>query len=117
MAEHPKFVFRLTIKAGVAMGPGKADLLRAIEATGSITAAAKQLGMSYRTAWLLVQSMNEHFTEPLVIAGRGGATRGGATVTPTGHKVVVIYEKVQAEAAKAAAKHSAAFSKFLKPGV
>lgn len=99
------------------MGPGKAELLRAIEATGSITAAAKQMGMSYRRAWLLVQSMNEHFLEPLVEAGRGGASRGGATVTQSGHQVLKLYEKVQAQADKAAAKHSAAFSKFLKPEV
>lgn len=113
-SQRPNFVFRISIKAGVAMGPGKAELLRAIESCGSITAAAKQLDMSYRRAWMLVQSMNEHFQKPLVETGRGGATRGGAVVTPAGHAVLALYEAMQAEAEKVVTKHTKAFGRLLK---
>lgn len=75
---------RIRIQGDIAMGPGKADLLEAIQATGSISAAARQLGMSYRRAWQLVEVMNRCFCEPLVTTTRGGAGRGGAAVTPPG---------------------------------
>ncbi|MGC1818017.1 MAG: LysR family transcriptional regulator, partial [Casimicrobiaceae bacterium] len=70
--------FRLRIISGdnIALGPGKVDLLEAIGATGSISAAAKALGMSYRRAWLLVDTMNRCFAQPVVAAETGGA-RGG----------------------------------------
>lgn len=96
------------------MGPGKASLLRAIDATGSISAAAKSLDMSYRRAWTLVESMNEHFQDPLVDKARGGAGRGGAAVTAMGHKVLKLYEQMQAEADLVVAKHAAAFGRLLK---
>src|SRR6185437_6573473 len=75
----PKIQHRLRIVFGedIAIGPGKVDLLEAIDAAGSITAAAKQLGMSYRRAWLLVDTMNRCFTEPLVVAESGAAAAAG----------------------------------------
>ena len=82
--------FRLRIPKGadIAVGPGKVDLLEAIAATGSITAAAKQLGMSYRRAWLLVDTMNRCFRQPVVDAEAGGQRGGGTALTPLGAEVV-----------------------------
>ncbi len=91
----------------IAFGPGKADLLEAIEKTGSISAAARALGMSYRRAWDLVDTMNRSFRAPLVLTGRGGAARGGAQVTALGRKVVARYRALQRALEKAAASHSA----------
>jgi molybdate transport system regulatory protein len=110
----PQVVFRLSINAGIAMGPGKAALLRAIACHGSIAAAARELEMSYSRAWLLVRSMNEHFREPLVEVGRGGAARGGASVTLLGYAALDLYETMQAEAERAIATHNDAFAGLLK---
>ncbi len=107
-------VFRLAIKAGIAMGPGKAALLKSIEQNGSITAAAKALGMSYRRAWMLVDSMNEHFRAPLVDTRRGGAARGGAIVTELGRQVLSLYERMQQDAERAVAIHAIEFERLLK---
>ncbi|WP_321576188.1 MULTISPECIES: LysR family transcriptional regulator [Ramlibacter] len=111
---QPALVFRVSVKAGVAMGPGKASLLRAISQTGSIAAAARELEMSYSRAWLLVKSMNEQFLEPLVEVGRGGATRGGATVTPLGLRALEMYEAMQTEAERATAPYRQRFAKLLR---
>ena len=78
-----------------AFGPGKAQLLRQIATTGSIRAAAKELGMSYQRAWLLVKGMNCLFREPLVTANRGGGTGGGAELTPTGKIVLARYTRME----------------------
>lgn len=82
------------------MGPGKADLLAAIEETGSISAAARRMRMSYRRAWLLVHTMNECFASPLVEAEKGGASRGGARLTTAGRKVLELYLETARLAAK-----------------
>ena len=87
---------RVRILAGsaIALGPGKADLLRAIDDTGSISAAARRMRMSYRRAWLLVQTMNDCFRSPLVEAEKGGPSGGGARLTATGRKVLVQYQAI-----------------------
>lgn len=85
------------------IGPGKADLLALIHETGSIAAAGRQLGMSYKRAWSLVETMNTMFAEPLVESSRGGASHGGAHLTPTGQRVLALYRAVGAKAAAAAA--------------
>ncbi len=74
------------------MGPGKADLLAAIAETGSISAAARAMRMSYRRAWLLVQTINACFDPPLVEAEKGGRTGGGARLTAAGAQVLARYE-------------------------
>lgn len=84
------------------MGPGKADLLEAIRVTGSITAAGKLLGMSYRRTWMLVDTMNHCFQAPLVATEKGGVHGGGARVTELGEQVLEAYRKLLAKAAKAA---------------
>ena len=66
------------------MGPGRADLLELIQATGSIAAAGREMGMSYKRAWALVEAMNRQFRAPVVEAAKGGAGGGGARLTETG---------------------------------
>src|SRR6476620_2633006 len=87
---------RVRILAGsaIAIGPGKAELLEAIEATGSISAAARRMRMSYRRAWLLVRTMNECFKSPLIEAAKGGTTGGGAHLTATGREVLSRYRAI-----------------------
>ena len=93
-------VVRIAIPLGdnYAMGPGKADLLDAIHDTGSISAAGRKLGMSYRRAWLLVDEMNHCFRTPLVEARLGGAGGGGARVTELGLEAVRRYRDLQDQA-------------------
>ena len=109
-----RFRLRITKGADIAVGPGKVDLLEAIAATGSITAAAKQLGMSYRRAWLLVDTMQRCFKEPVVDAEAGGQRGGGTALTPLGAEVVRRYRKSEALAAKAAAGELAALARLMR---
>ena len=90
-------IVRIGIPSGdhYAMGPGKADLLEAIQETGSISAAGRKLGMSYRRAWLLVDEMNKCFRGPLVHARLGGAHGGGADVTDLGKEALRQYRELQ----------------------
>jgi molybdate transport system regulatory protein len=92
---------RLRILSGssIAIGPGKADLLDAIAETGSISAAARRMGMSYRRAWLLVQTMNDCFKRPLVEAVKGGKEGGGARLTDLGDQVLTRYRRLARETA------------------
>ncbi|NHZ64393.1 winged helix-turn-helix domain-containing protein [Massilia genomosp. 1] len=99
----------------IAMGPGKADLLDAIRRTGSISAAARAMGMSYRRAWLLVDVMNRSFGAPLVRSAAGGSQGGGASVTAMGNDVLTHYRAMQAAAMEAAAIHAVALIKLLRP--
>ena len=78
-----------------AMGPGKAALLEAIDAAGSISAAARVLGMSYRRAWLLVDEMNRCFVGRLVDTVAGGGTGRGATLSDTGRSVLTAFRTVE----------------------
>lgn len=91
---------RLRVMQGdlIAFGPGKADLLQAIERTGSISGAAREMEMSYRRAWLLVEEMNRCFASPLVTTATGGARGGGALVTDTGRDVLARYLRMQKKA-------------------
>jgi molybdate transport system regulatory protein len=82
-----------------AIGPGKVDLLEAIVARESITAAGQALGMSYRRAWVLVDEMNRCFDPPLVETLRGGGRERGARVTPTGAEVIAAYREMEQHAA------------------
>jgi molybdate transport system regulatory protein len=84
---------RVRIGSEVALGPGKVELLELVQRTGSITKAAKQLGMSYMRAWTLIQTMNDCFKQPLVLAVRGGSKGGGgASLTGTGRHVLELYQ-------------------------
>jgi len=92
---------RILIGAVVAIGPGKADLLDAIARTGSISTAAREMGMSYRRAWLLVEAMNATFRRPLVETLTGGEGGGGARITALGEAVLRRYRVMEARAARA----------------
>ena len=81
----------------IAMGPGKADLLDAISRTGSISAAGRALGMSYRRAWLLVDTMNRWFQKPLVETRPGGGKGAGARVTAEGEAALAAYRRLSAQ--------------------
>jgi len=98
---------RILCGSAVAIGPGKADLLTAIADTGSISAAARSMRMSYRRAWLLVRTMNTCFTRPLVEAVKGGKTGGGAQLTSTGREVLALYEQTAQDAARRFASYIA----------
>lgn len=82
-----------------ALGPGKADLLAAIEAHGSISAAGRAMGMSYRRAWLLVDEMNRCFDTPLIETLRGGGHERGARLTEAGSAVLADYRALEEQAA------------------
>jgi len=112
----PKLQFRLRVLVGteIAIGPGKVDLLEAIGAAGSISAAAKAMGMSYRRAWLLVDTMNRCFEMPVVTAEAGGASGGRTRLTPLGAEIVHRYRSMQANAASAAADDLAALAALLR---
>ena len=81
----------------IAMGPGKADLLEAIARTGSISAAGRDLDMSYRRAWLLVDTMNRCFEQPLVITHPGGGKTSGARLTGEGEAALAAYRSLSAQ--------------------
>jgi molybdate transport system regulatory protein len=104
--------FRLRIKYGdeIAIGPGKIAILEAIAETGSISAAGRKLGMSYRRAWLLVDQMNQYFKEPVVQAATGGAQGGGTALTETGLEVINLYRGIEQQAQE----HSAPLIERLK---
>jgi molybdate transport system regulatory protein len=89
--------FRLRIKYGeeIAIGPGKIAILEAIAETGSISAAGRKLGMSYRRAWLLVDQMNQYFKDPVVHAATGGLQGGGTALTSTGIEVIRLYRTIE----------------------
>lgn len=96
-----------------AMGPGRADLIDAIGRTGSISAAGREMKMSYRRAWLLIESTNAAFIEPLVVTATGGAGGGGALVTDFGRGVVEHYRAMERKAAEAIVSDFSIFSKLL----
>lgn len=92
------FKLKLQILCGdaIAMGPGKADLLDAIAAEGSISGAGRRLGMSYRRAWQLVDLMNRCWAAPLVETSPGSARGGGARLSAEGTEVLTAYRALQA---------------------
>jgi molybdate transport system regulatory protein len=91
----PSLSIRIRFGGQGMIGPGKAELLERIAATGSIAAAARDMGMSYKRAWSLVETLNAMFDRPLVDATRGGPGRGGAVLTDRGQAVLAEYRHVQ----------------------
>lgn len=107
---------RILLGNAIAIGPGKADLLEGIARTGSIAAAARALGMSYRRAWLLVETMNRSFRTPLVGAAKGGPRGGGAALTPNGAEALARYRRMEARAQRLLSADMARFAALLKRG-
>lgn len=99
-------------RGGIALGPGKADLLEAIGGTGSISAAARALGMSYRRAWVLVATMNACFLRPLVATT--ARRSAGAALTPDGRAVLDLYRRIEAKSLAAARADIASLRRRLR---
>lgn len=102
MTQPVTLKIKLQIMCGeeIAMGPGKADLLEALEREGSISAAGRALGMSYRRTWMLVDVMNRCWREPVVATTPGGSPNSGARVTPFGLRLLKLYRNLQKQAGK-----------------
>ncbi len=123
LMQHPEIQCRVRVARGVdiAVGPGKMELLEAIRDAGSISGGARRMGMSYRRAWMLVETMNSCFVEPLVVTATGGRSGGGARLTPRGEEVLRIYAAMMTEVEAVARRHldplmPALLSKAVEPG-
>ncbi|MGA8320058.1 MAG: LysR family transcriptional regulator [Xanthobacteraceae bacterium] len=105
---------RLDLTSGDRIGPGKIALLEAIRDTGSISAGARQVGMSYRRAWLLVEQINAALQEPAVTGITGGRHGGGAVITPVGERIIKIYLAIETSARKSASGEFRAVEKIIR---
>lgn len=103
MPRYPGLTLRILGEDFPAMGPGKAALIAHIERTGSISAAARAMGMSYRRAWELVDALNSSFAEPVVVTAVGGKRGGGAQVTAFGQRLMKRYHEMEDKASAAIA--------------
>lgn len=101
----PAVRFRVDFGRDEAIGPGKIDLLEHIDASGSLSQAARELGMSYRRAWQLLASLNGCFRERVATTAKGGRGGGGATITPFGRELIRAYRKFDAEVQERALRH------------
>lgn len=105
---------RILFGQASSLGPGKIALLEHIGRLGSISAAAREMGMSYRRAWLLVEAMNQAFREPVVTAVSGGKRGGGAVLTAFGADVLARYRKIESKAARAVNRELADLTELLQ---
>ena len=106
---------RLRFADDARLGPGKIALLEAVDRTGSIAAAGREMAMSYRRAWLLIDSLNRMFDEPVVIASPGGANGGGAGLGPLGRELVAAYRAMEAETVTSIERHFAPLRARMTP--
>jgi len=97
-----------------AMGPGKAELIERIAETGSISAAARAMGMSYRRAWQLVEALNAAYKSPVVVTAVGGDKGGGARVTPHGRRLAAAFRAMERKASAAIAADLRRFARHLR---
>ncbi|MCA0425422.1 MAG: LysR family transcriptional regulator [Proteobacteria bacterium] len=111
--EAARIRLRIVFGVGGPLGPGKIDLLEAVARTGSISAAGRELGMSYRRSWLLIDGVNRMFTSPSVVASAGGAQGGGAHLTPFGTELIAAYRRVEAATRAAMLAEFASFAEEL----
>ena len=102
-----RLTLRLDFGRGRAIGHGKVRLLEAVRDHGSISAADRSMGMSYRRAWLLIDELNRLFETPVLETKHGGSAGGGAELTPFGHRVVQHYRSIERKAHKAASSELA----------
>ncbi|PJI39633.1 LysR family transcriptional regulator [Ferrovibrio sp.] len=105
---------RVVLAPDAFLGPGKGELLERIAASGSISAAGRAMGMSYKRAWQLVETLNGYFRAPLVQAATGGKAGGGAQLTALGRQVLAHYQAMTAATEKACARNIAALQKLRK---
>jgi molybdate transport system regulatory protein len=111
---RPRLRIRIVFGEDEMIGPGKAELLERIERCGSIAAAGREMGMSYKRAWELVGTLNAMFRAPLVESTRGGPGGGGAVLTAAGREVLDLYRGFEREAAEAGAVRLDALRSRLK---
>jgi molybdate transport system regulatory protein len=97
VAANSRLSIRIDLSTGLRIGPAKIALLEAIRSAGSISGAGRQMRMSYRKAWLLVDEINCALREPAVATATGGGKGGGATLTPTGEQLVRLYYDIESE--------------------
>jgi molybdate transport system regulatory protein len=109
----PRLTLRIDFDDDRALGPGKIRLLELIDKHGSISEAGRQMEMSYRRAWLLVDNLNHCFRVPVVASQTGGQHGGGASLTAFGRAVVEHYRELETVAHKAGAAHIEALSAAL----
>jgi len=114
MPRYPGLTLRILTDQQPAMGPGRARLVGLIDTTGSISAAARSMGMSYRRAWQLVEAINASFSEPVVTTAVGGKRGGGAVVTPFGREVVRRYRAMEDKASAAIAADLRSYTRRLR---
>lgn len=100
----PSLSIRVDLGPDASFGPGKARLLELVAETGSISAAARAMGMSYRRAWLLIDDLKSVFGEAVVDTATGGKAGGGATLTRRGRIVLDAFRRLERAAAKATAR-------------
>ncbi len=114
----PRPQVRILFGSVYPLGPGKASLIEAVGRTGSISAAARELGMSYRRAWQLIDATNRCFRRPLVETAAGGRGGGGATVTPFGREVLDRFRAIEAKAVASVDRDVTDFRRYLadEPG-
>lgn len=108
--KSPQVRFRLDFSDSASLGPGKVQLLEAIDAEGSLSAAARRAGLSYRRAWLLLHDVNESFGQPVVALTVGGRDGGGTRLTPFGRDLIARYHQLQLETEQLAARLFADFT-------
>jgi molybdate transport system regulatory protein len=94
----PRAALKVDFGTGIRLGPGKVRLLECIAQTGSISAAARTMEMSYRRAWLLVDELNGMFGRPVVETAAGGTGGGGAKITEFGKRLVSVFRDMEQEA-------------------
>jgi molybdate transport system regulatory protein len=105
---------RIDLAGGIQIGPGKIALLQAIQTTGSISAGARSLGMSYRRAWLLVEEINHGLRKPAVTATTGGRHGGGAAITAVGERMIELYHAIESRARSAADREFRQFGALVR---
>jgi molybdate transport system regulatory protein len=115
-SEHLEVRFRMRIRQAesVAIGPGKVDLLQAVQKHGSISAAARSLGMSYRRAWLLIDELNRTLKHPATMSEVGGVAGGGCVLTPVGEKILFLYRDIEVQASKTCAPQITALTRLME---
>ena len=105
----------VVFQSGARIGPGKVKLLESLRDTGSISAAARDMGMDYKRAWLLLDSINQAFEEPVIAASPGGKRGGGAELTPFGLRLLARIKRIEAAAVTAVRKEVASLERKARP--
>jgi molybdate transport system regulatory protein len=116
MGKHKTLTVKMRIRIYVGdrmLGPGKMELLSHIGETGSLSAAAKQMGMSYMRAWTLAKELNRDRSRPMVEMSRGGARGGTAEVTHFGKQILALYQNMERAGRKAAGRYERRLSRLL----